>query len=131
MLEVTVEDFARLFGTTVDDIPEDCQELITKTDSRYTKLSGDERDKVAFPNVLPKKLGDRLSGVVAHLPVHVEIVVEDHERAGFGPCSDHGCRSSCRVDELQVLRGAHPSPGQKGPSRHKLSQTALRVEHLS
>ena len=51
--ELTVEDFARLFGTTVDDIPDDCRELITKTDFRYLNLSGDERDQI-FLGVLKK-----------------------------------------------------------------------------
>jgi SAM-dependent methyltransferase len=44
--EVTLEDFARLFGTTVDDIPNDCRQLIAETDFRYRKLNADERDKV-------------------------------------------------------------------------------------
>jgi len=44
--EVTVEDFAHFFGTTAEDIPEDCQELIAKTDFRYRILEGKERDKV-------------------------------------------------------------------------------------
>lgn len=44
--ELTLEDFARLFGTTIDDIPDDCRELIAKTDFRYRKLSANERDKV-------------------------------------------------------------------------------------
>ncbi len=44
--ELTLEDFARLFGTTIDDIPNDCRELIAKTDFRYRKVSDDERDKV-------------------------------------------------------------------------------------
>ena len=46
MLELTIEDFARSFGTTVNDIPEDCRELITKTDFRYKVIKGEERDRV-------------------------------------------------------------------------------------
>lgn len=44
--QLTVEDFARSFGTTVADIPDKCQELITKTDFRYKILEEEERDKV-------------------------------------------------------------------------------------
>ncbi|UCG54861.1 MAG: methyltransferase domain-containing protein [Dehalococcoidia bacterium] len=44
--EVTLEDFAQSFGTTVDDIPEDCRDLIAKTDFRYRKFSPRERDKI-------------------------------------------------------------------------------------
>ena len=44
--ELTLDDFARLFGTTADDIPADCLELIAKTDFRYKALVGEERDKV-------------------------------------------------------------------------------------
>ncbi|MBU1488113.1 class I SAM-dependent methyltransferase [bacterium] len=44
--EVTLEDFARSFGTTIDDIPVDCKELIAKTDFRYKILQGEERDKI-------------------------------------------------------------------------------------
>ena len=51
--ELTLEDFACLFGTTIDDIPDDCQELVAKTDFRYRKLSADERDKVLL-DVLKK-----------------------------------------------------------------------------
>ena len=51
--EVTLEDFARSFGTTVEDIPDDCKELIVKTDFRYKKVEGKERDKVLL-DVLKK-----------------------------------------------------------------------------
>lgn len=53
--ELTLEDFARLFGTTIDDIPDDCRELIAEMDFRYRKLSGDERDKVLLD--ILKKIG--------------------------------------------------------------------------
>lgn len=43
---VTVEDFADSFGTTVDDLPHACRELIANTDFRYGILEGDERDRV-------------------------------------------------------------------------------------
>lgn len=46
MLELTVEDFARSFGTTVNDIPEECRELIAKIDFRYKVIDGEERDRV-------------------------------------------------------------------------------------
>jgi len=51
--EVTLEDFARSFGTTVEDIPDDCRELIAKTDFRYKILEGEERDRVLL-DVLKK-----------------------------------------------------------------------------
>ena len=44
--KVTLEDFARSFGTTVGDIPDDCREFIAKTDFDYKILAGEERDKV-------------------------------------------------------------------------------------
>ena len=56
--EVTLEDFARSFGTTVDDIPDDCRELIAKTDFRYKILAGEERDKVLL-DVLKKIESDQ------------------------------------------------------------------------
>ncbi len=58
--ELTLEDFARLFGTTIDDFPEDCRELITKTDFRYEALVGEERDKVLL-DVLKKIGSDQLA----------------------------------------------------------------------
>lgn len=44
--ELTVSDFARSFGTDVADIPDDCRELISRTDFRYKVLAGKERDRV-------------------------------------------------------------------------------------
>lgn len=44
--ELTVEDFARLFGTTVADIPGECRASIAKTDFRYKTLTGVEREQV-------------------------------------------------------------------------------------
>ena len=44
--ELKLEDFVRLFGTTIDDIPDDCRKLIAQYDFRYRKLEGDERDQV-------------------------------------------------------------------------------------
>jgi len=58
MYEVTLEDFARSFGTTVEDIPDDCRELIAKTDFRYKILAGEERDKVLL-DVLKKIESDK------------------------------------------------------------------------
>ncbi len=50
---LTIEDFARLFGTTVTDIAESCKELIDTMDFRYKRLSGTDRDKVIL-NILKK-----------------------------------------------------------------------------
>ena len=46
MHKLTLEDFARSFGTTVKDISGDCRELINKTDFGYRILQGEERDIV-------------------------------------------------------------------------------------
>ena len=43
--EVTAAEFARLFGTTVEDIPEECLGLIAGMDLRYTPLSSREREE--------------------------------------------------------------------------------------
>ncbi len=51
--EVTLDDFARSFGTTVEDIPDDCREFIAKNDFTYEILSGEERDQVIL-DVLKK-----------------------------------------------------------------------------
>lgn len=53
MLKVTVEDFARSFGTTSDDIPEECLKLISTIDFGYEIVTGQERDNVIL-NVLKK-----------------------------------------------------------------------------
>ncbi|MBI4333161.1 MAG: class I SAM-dependent methyltransferase [Chloroflexi bacterium] len=41
---LALEHFARCFGTTVEDIPNDCRELIAKKDFRYRPLSASDRD---------------------------------------------------------------------------------------
>jgi len=56
--EVTLEDFARSFGTTVEDIPDDCRELIIKNNFGYEILAGEERDKVML-DVLKKIESDQ------------------------------------------------------------------------
>ncbi len=56
--EVTLEDFARSFGTTVEDIPNDCRELIAKNDFRYEMLTREQRDKVIL-NILKKIESDQ------------------------------------------------------------------------
>lgn len=58
LYEVKLEDFARSFGTTVEDIPADCRELIANTDFRYRILAGEERDKVLL-SVLKKIESDQ------------------------------------------------------------------------
>ncbi|NQU78860.1 class I SAM-dependent methyltransferase [Candidatus Woesearchaeota archaeon] len=63
--ELTLEDFARLFGTTIDDIPDDCRELIAKTDFRYKKLISDKRKKIIL-RILKTIDSDSLSVVGAH-----------------------------------------------------------------
>jgi transketolase len=63
--ELTVEDFGRLFGTTVDDISDDCRELIFKIDFRYKKFSSGERDKIIL-RILKTIDSDSLSIVGPH-----------------------------------------------------------------
>ena len=56
--EVTLEHFAQSFGTTVEDIPDDCRKLIAKTDFRYKILVGEERDKILL-DVIKKIESDK------------------------------------------------------------------------
>jgi len=51
--QVTVDDFACSFGTTVADIPSDCRRLIEERDFSYRLLEGEEQDRVVL-NVLKK-----------------------------------------------------------------------------
>jgi len=60
--ELTVEGFAQLFGTTIDDIPQDCRGLITEMDFCYTKLDSNYRDKVLL-HVLQRIDSDQLTVV--------------------------------------------------------------------
>lgn len=46
--KLDVSDFAYLFGTTADDFPEVCRELIRTGDFRYKKLNQSERDRLMF-----------------------------------------------------------------------------------
>ena len=43
-----LEDFARLFGTSVDALPESCRALIVEGDFRYRVLVGEERDQTVL-----------------------------------------------------------------------------------
>jgi len=53
MCEVTLEDFASSFGTTVSDIPKECRKMIEKCDFNYTVLQGVSQEKVIL-DVLKK-----------------------------------------------------------------------------
>jgi transketolase len=55
--ELKLEDFAYLFGITMDDIPNDCQELIAEYDFRYKILEGEERDRVLLDILKKLDLG--------------------------------------------------------------------------
>jgi hypothetical protein len=44
LLQVTLQDFANSFGTTTDDIPDICRDLIANTDFRYTIPKNKSRD---------------------------------------------------------------------------------------
>lgn len=56
--EVTLEDFARSFGTTIEDIPDECRQLIEGTDFTYEILTGPKRDAVIL-EVLKKIESDQ------------------------------------------------------------------------
>ena len=45
-MKVTVSDFAESFGTTAENIPGECLELIEKGDFEYEILKGKERDTI-------------------------------------------------------------------------------------
>ncbi len=51
--KLSIEDFARSFGVSIEDIPPDCRELIDRTDFSYKILTGIERDRIIL-NVLKK-----------------------------------------------------------------------------
>lgn len=42
---IGIEDFARLFGTEVDDFDDECRQFISKTDFGYRELNSQERGK--------------------------------------------------------------------------------------
>lgn len=50
---LTLDNFSILFGTTIEDIPFDCREIIKKEDFRYRKLSSTERDHTLL-NILKR-----------------------------------------------------------------------------
>ena len=58
MSEVTLQDFADSFGTTADDIPVECRELIGESDFSYRILDGEERDNTLL-EVLKRIKSDR------------------------------------------------------------------------
>ena len=58
MQKITEEDFARSFGTTVDDLSDECLKLIREKDFSFRRLAPDERDKVIL-DVLKRIENDR------------------------------------------------------------------------
>jgi hypothetical protein len=46
MPNVTIEEFAKSFGTIVEDIPSECEQLINEIDFSYRIIEGIERDRV-------------------------------------------------------------------------------------
>ena len=56
--QVTLEDFAQSFGTTVEDIPDNCRELIATADFRYKMPTDEERDEILL-GVLKKIESER------------------------------------------------------------------------
>lgn len=57
-LEITLEDFARSFGTTADDIGEKCSDIINRTDFTYSIIEGAERDTLIL-NILKQIESDQ------------------------------------------------------------------------
>ena len=57
MRQVTVDDFAQSFGTTVDDFQDECLKMIQEKDFRYRRFDKKERDNVIL-QVLKKIEGD-------------------------------------------------------------------------
>ena len=57
--ELTLDDFACLFGTTAEGIGDDCRDLIAEYDFRYRKLSHDEQNAIIL-RVLKKIHSDEL-----------------------------------------------------------------------
>lgn len=51
--ELKIKDFAELFGTTINDIPKECIQIIDKTDFHYSAISGDEY-KATILDILKK-----------------------------------------------------------------------------
>src|SRR3990170_3999141 len=43
---ITLSDFADIFGTSLDKIPERCREVVRKSDFRYRMMEGSEREEV-------------------------------------------------------------------------------------
>lgn len=46
MYNISVEDFAKFINTTVEDLPQECIDLVNDTDLRYDIVIGEERDKL-------------------------------------------------------------------------------------
>lgn len=44
--ELKLEDFANLFGTTINDIPEDTRDLIAEYELKYRRFSNEERSQI-------------------------------------------------------------------------------------
>lgn len=60
--ELAQQDFAYLFGTTIQDIPNECQALIKKFDFRYENINSSEYDRI-IQNVIETITSDSLSVV--------------------------------------------------------------------
>lgn len=61
-LELDTQGFANLFETGVDDIPDNCRDIIGRNNFQYLKLSGEELNQVIL-KVLKKNNSDSLSVV--------------------------------------------------------------------
>lgn len=58
--KLTVNDFAELFGTTSDNLSQECCRLVSKYDFRYTRLSKEETGQIVL-KILKKILSMNLS----------------------------------------------------------------------
>ena len=63
--DLTLSDFADIFGTTIDDIPDRCREVLKNSDFRYSIVTGAEREDV-FLRVLKTLNSDSLKASGPH-----------------------------------------------------------------
>jgi SAM-dependent methyltransferase len=59
MPDITLNDFADIFGVSVDDIPELCREVVKNSNFKYSLVTGKEREDV-FLRILKTLLSDTL-----------------------------------------------------------------------
>ena len=96
--KLTIEDFADMFGTTLDDFSDICKELIEQSDFRYQKITDIERDDIILDVIKQLDSDD--------LPVSGQDRRLDWER-GWSENLDNFIRSDYNISEL-VPKYFHP-----------------------